>query len=104
MFSFVELTTQMGYLSVVTGMQPGRPGFDFPTGAGIFSLQHRVQIGYGAHPASCRMGTGALSLWVKQPGCEVDGSPSSSFKGKNAWSYTSTAPHIFMASCLVKYR
>jgi hypothetical protein len=27
----------------------------FPSGAGNFSLHHRVQIGSGAHPASCPM-------------------------------------------------
>jgi hypothetical protein len=102
MFSFVELTTQMGYLSVVTGMQPGRPGFDFPTGAGIFSLQHRVQIGYGAHPASCRMGTGALSLWVQRPEREADHPPLSSAEVKDTWRYASTPPYIFMLWPLVE--
>jgi hypothetical protein len=29
----------------------------FPTGAGNFSLHHRVQNGSGAHPTSCPMGT-----------------------------------------------
>jgi hypothetical protein len=29
----------------------------FPAGAGNFSLHHRVQNGYGAHPASYPMGT-----------------------------------------------
>jgi hypothetical protein len=29
----------------------------FPAGAGYFSLHHRVQNGYGAHPASYPMGT-----------------------------------------------
>jgi hypothetical protein len=33
---------------------------------------------------------GALSLGVKQPGCEADNSPPSSAEGKNTWSYTST--------------
>jgi hypothetical protein len=32
---------------------------------------------------------GALSLGVKQQGCEADHSPPSSAKVKNAWSYTS---------------
>jgi hypothetical protein len=30
----------------------------FPTGAGNFSLHHRVQNGSGAHPASYPMGAG----------------------------------------------
>jgi hypothetical protein len=29
----------------------------FPAGTGNFSLNHRVHIGSGAHPASYRMGT-----------------------------------------------
>jgi hypothetical protein len=29
----------------------------FPAVAGNFSLHHRVQNGFGAHPASCTMGT-----------------------------------------------
>jgi hypothetical protein len=29
----------------------------FPAGAGNFSLHHRVQNGFGAHPASYTMGT-----------------------------------------------
>jgi hypothetical protein len=29
----------------------------FPAGTGNFTLHHRVQNGFGAHPASCRMGT-----------------------------------------------
>jgi hypothetical protein len=44
----------------------------------------------------------ALSLGVQRPGCEAD------FhlvpKSKNAWSYTSALPYVFMAWCLVKHR
>jgi hypothetical protein len=32
-------------------------GVEFPAGAGNFSLNHRVQNGSGAHPASYPMGT-----------------------------------------------
>jgi len=38
------------------------------------------------------------------PGNEADHSPPSSAEVKNAWSYTSTPPYVFMAWCLVKYR
>jgi hypothetical protein len=76
----------------------------FPAGAGNFCLHHRVQNGSGAHPASYAMGTGALSLGVKRPGREVDHSPPSDAEFKNAWSYTSTPPNVFMAWCLVKHR
>ena len=37
-----------------------------------------VQMGPEAHPASCTMGTGPLSLWVKQLGHGVDHPPPSS--------------------------
>jgi hypothetical protein len=38
----------------------------FPAGTGNFSLRHRVQNGYGAHPASYPMGTGGSF-----PGCKA---------------------------------
>jgi hypothetical protein len=45
-------------------------GVRFPAGAGNFSLRHRVQTGYGTHPASYSMGTGgsfpgdkAVRMW-----------------------------------------
>jgi hypothetical protein len=50
------------------------------------------------------MDTGALSPGVKLPGREADHSPPSSAEVKNAWSYTSTSPFVFIAWCLVKYR
>jgi hypothetical protein len=61
-----------------------------------FSLLHSAQTGSGAHPAY-QMGTGALSLEVKQQGREGDHSPPTSAEVKNKWIYTSTPPYIFMA-------
>jgi hypothetical protein len=55
-----------------------------------FSLDHRVQIGSGAHPASYPTGTGSSFPGIKLPGCEDDSSPPSSAEVKNAWSYAST--------------
>jgi len=43
------------------------------------------------------MGTGDLSPEVKKPEREDDRSPTSSAKVKNACSYISTPPHVFMA-------
>jgi len=40
----------------------------FLTGAGNFSLQHDVQTGFGAHPASYPMGTRASFLGGKAAG------------------------------------
>jgi hypothetical protein len=47
-----------------------------------FSSHHSVKTGFGAHPASYTMGTGALSQEVKWQGCEAYHSPSSSAKVK----------------------
>jgi len=58
----------------------------------IFSHRHRVQTGSGAHPTYFPWGTG-----VKRPVCETDHSPSSSNGVKNAWSYTSIHPYVFIA-------
>jgi hypothetical protein len=55
-------------------------GVLFPVGAGNFSIQHRVQIGSGAHPGSYPRGTRALE--VKRPGREADYSLPSSAEVK----------------------
>jgi hypothetical protein len=54
----------------------------FPTGAGNFSLHHRVQNGSGAHPASCPMGTRGSFPGVKRPEREADHSLPSSAEVK----------------------
>jgi hypothetical protein len=48
--------------------------------------------------------SGTVSLGVKQLRYEADHLPPSSAEVKNAWSYTSTPPYVFMAWCLVKHR
>jgi hypothetical protein len=40
------------------GLHDRMIGVPFPEGARNLSLLHRVQTGYGAHPASYPMGTG----------------------------------------------
>jgi hypothetical protein len=47
---------------------------------------------------------GALTPGLKRPGHEDDHSPPSSAEVKNAWSYTSSPPYVFMAWRLVKHR
>jgi hypothetical protein len=58
------------------GLDDRMIGVRIPVGAGNFSLLHRVQTGSGAQPASCPMGTGALSLGIKRRGREADHSTS----------------------------
>jgi hypothetical protein len=66
-------------------------GFNSQRGAGNFSLNHCIQNGSGARPASYPMGTSGSFLEVKRPGREAD-----HFhlvpRSKNEWSYTSTPP------------
>jgi hypothetical protein len=62
-----------------------------------YSLLHIVQTGSGFHSTPYRMGTGSLSLGVKQQGREADHSPPTSAKVKTMWIYTFTTPYAFMA-------
>jgi hypothetical protein len=48
------------------------------------------------------MGIGVSFLRLKRPGREADHSPPPSNEVKNAWSYTSTSPYVFMEWCLVR--
>jgi hypothetical protein len=68
-------------------LRAGRLGVPVPSGAGSFSIHHRVQTGSGTQRVP-----GALSLGVKRPGREADHSPPSSAEVKNGWSYTFTSP------------
>jgi hypothetical protein len=51
---------------IATGYGPDNrgSGVRFPAGTGNFSLLHRVQTGFGAHPASSAMGTGGKATGV----------------------------------------
>jgi hypothetical protein len=57
------------------GLDDRGSGVRFPAGAENFSVNHRVQNGSGAHPASYPMGTRGSFLGVKRPGREADHSP-----------------------------
>lgn len=52
------------------------------------------------------MGTGALSPAVNVPGHgrEYDHTPASSGEVKNAWSYSYTPTHVFIAWCLMEHQ
>jgi hypothetical protein len=79
-------------------------GVRFPAGAKFFSLRRRVQTGSEAHPALDLMCTGGSFPEVKWHGRETDHSHPSSAEVKNAMSYTSTPPYVFMAWCMVTHR
>jgi hypothetical protein len=84
------------------GLTIGVLGFDSRLSIFLFTTASRTALGPTQPPIQWIRA--ALSLGVKRPGHEVDHSPPSSAKVKNAWSYTSTPQYVFMAWCLVKRR
>jgi hypothetical protein len=89
-----------GQISVVcSSVSVVTTGICFSAGTRSYtSPHHRVQICSGAHSASYPMGT----LLLKRPKSQADHQPPSSSEVKNAWSYTSTSPYIYMAWFLIK--
>jgi hypothetical protein len=73
------------YNAWATGFTVRELEFNSRQGARDFH-DHRVQDSSGAHPASCPVVPGAVSLRVKRSGRECDQSPPSSVKIKNVWS------------------
>jgi hypothetical protein len=66
------------------------PALESQREARDFSHLQNVQTGCGTHPPSYSMGTVVISLGVKQPGHDIDHSPSSSAEVKNECSNAST--------------
>jgi hypothetical protein len=89
-------------VSIVTRLWDGRPGFDFWQGQGFFLLATTSRPALGPTNPPIQWVPGALSPEVKRPGREGHHLPPSSVEVKNAWSYTSSPPYVFMAWCLVK--
>jgi hypothetical protein len=87
-----------------TGWTIGVLGFDSRLGLGILPFTTASRMALGPTQPPTQWVSGALSLEVKRPGPKTDHSPPSSAEVKNAWSYTSAPPHVFMAWCLVKHR
>jgi hypothetical protein len=56
LFTFKSRDSSVG-IALGYGLDNLGSGVRFPAGAGNFSLNHRVQKGSGAHPASYPMGT-----------------------------------------------
>jgi hypothetical protein len=67
-------------------------------GSRIFSMSSGLALGSTQPPI--QLVPGALSLGVKQLGCEADHSTPASTKVKKMWIYTSTLPYTFMALVL----
>jgi hypothetical protein len=87
-------------VSIVPRLRAGRPGFDSRKRKRFFfSSPPRPDWFWG--PIQSVLG--ALCLWAKWLEREADHSRPSSAAAKNAWSYTSTSSHVFMACHLVKH-
>jgi hypothetical protein len=86
-----------------TGWTIGILGFNTRRGLGIFIFTTASTTALGP-TQPIQWVPGALSLGVKRLDREADHSPPSSAKVKNAWSYTSTPPYVFLVWCLVKHR
>jgi len=63
-------------------------------------LHHRVQ---GPTQLSVQLIQEVVTPRANLPGCKDDHSLPSGAEVRNAWSYTSTPPQVFMSWCLVKY-
>jgi len=84
-------------VSIVTGLQVGRLGFDSDRGMkGIFLfVLTGSELLFNGYRKFFLPG-------VERSGREVGQSHPSSAEVKNVWSYTSTPPYVLMAWCLVK--
>jgi hypothetical protein len=81
----------------VTRLRAERSGFDSRHELGIFHFATASRPALGLIHPLIQWVPGAFSLEVKRLGWEVYHSPPSSAEVKNAWSYTSTPPCVFMA-------
>jgi hypothetical protein len=85
------------------GLRAGWSGVRVPTGAGNFSLHHRVQTGSGAHQASYPVGNRGSFPGVKRPGREADHSSLSSVEVNECVELIPPLLQcVFMEWCLVK--
>jgi hypothetical protein len=64
-----------------------------------FTLCHHIQTSSGSLSVSYQMGTEGFLTRDK-----ADHSPPFSVEVKNAWSYISTPPYVFMVWCLIKHQ
>jgi hypothetical protein len=77
---------------IATGLRPGRSGFEFRSGLGIFLFTTASRTALVPTQPPMQLVPEVLSLGIKRPGRESDHSPPSSSEVKNAWSYTYILP------------
>jgi hypothetical protein len=82
------------------GLDDWGVGVRVPVGSTFFSFPSHP-AGFGVHPNSYLVGTGAFSPEVKRSELEVGHSPPASAEVKKMWIYTFTPPYAFMAYFLI---
>jgi hypothetical protein len=94
--SLIQIRIRVSSVGIVSdyGLDDRAIGVRSPAGAKDFSSNLCVQTCSGAHPASCRMGTGGPFPGGKaRPGRDADHSPPSSAEVVSR-SYTSSPPKL----------
>jgi len=89
--------SRYGSISIATRLRVGRPGFDSRQGWELLSTLPRPDRLCGSLSLLTNGYRGAVSSIEKLPGREADHTPPSISQAKNAWSYTSTPPYVFLA-------
>jgi hypothetical protein len=79
-------------------------GVRFLVGAGNFLFSSASGPALGPNECHIKRYRGTLSAGIKQPEHEADRFFPSSAEDKNAWSYASTPPYVFIAWYSVKQR
>jgi hypothetical protein len=93
---YLFITNRDSSVSIATRLRTGRPGFDSRQRLAIFLLTTASRPVLEPTQPPIQWVPWALSLGVKRLGREADNLPPSSAEVKNAWSYTSTLPYVFM--------
>jgi hypothetical protein len=91
-------------VGIMTRLEAGRSGFYSLQGLGIFLFTSASRPALGPTQPPIQWVPGALSLGVKGTGREDNHLHPSRAEVKNAWSYTSVSPYVFMAWYIGKHR
>jgi len=92
------------FVSIVTSLWTGRPGFVSMLGQGFFHFDTISGPPLGPTHRNIQCAPGFFPPRLRWPRHEADHSPPSSADIKDAWSYTSTPQYLYMTWCLVKQR
>jgi hypothetical protein len=72
---YVKWRSRVIWVSLVTKLRTGRPGFDFRQGQGSFLYTTASRSALGSNQPPIEWVPDALSMGVKRPGCNADHSP-----------------------------